>query len=121
MKRSAREPVPACKPGDHMPTDRLLPPEAIERAARILRAMGDPSRLRILELLHRRELCVTEIVEAVGQKFTTVSQQLRLLHAERLVHRRREGNHIHYALSDRHVVDLILNALAHARELDGEN
>jgi len=53
---------------------------------------------------------------AVGEKFTTVSQRLKLLHRERLIVRRRDGNHIYYALADRHVVDLILNALAHANE-----
>jgi ArsR family transcriptional regulator len=98
---------------------RLLPPDALERAAEILRAMGDGARLRILDLLKQRELCVTEIVAAVGEKFTTVSQRLRLLRSEGLIVRRREGNHIYYALADRHVVDLILNALAHAIELNG--
>jgi ArsR family transcriptional regulator len=82
--------------------------------------MGDGPRLRILDLLKRRELCVTEIVAAVGEKFTTVSQRLKLLRSEGLIVRRREGKHIFYALSDRHVVDLILNALAHATELDAE-
>jgi DNA-binding transcriptional ArsR family regulator len=81
--------------------------------------MGDSARLRILDLLKQREMCVTEIVAMVGEKFTTVSQRLKLLCSEGLVSRRREGNHIYYALADRHVVDLILNALAHAIELDG--
>jgi ArsR family transcriptional regulator len=81
--------------------------------------MGDVARLRILDLLRRRELCVTEIVAAVGEKFTTVSQRLKLLRAEGLITRRRDGNHLYYALADRHVVDLIFNALAHADELVG--
>jgi DNA-binding transcriptional ArsR family regulator len=96
----------------------LLPPRALERAAQILRAMGDAPRLRILDLLKQREHCVTEIVAAVGEKFTTVSQRLRLLRGEGLIVRRRAGNHLYYALADRHVVDLIFNALAHATELD---
>jgi DNA-binding transcriptional ArsR family regulator len=81
--------------------------------------MGDVARLRILDLLKQREHCVTEIVAAVGEKFTTVSQRLRLLRGEGLIVRRRAGNHLYYALADRHVVDLIFNALAHAKELDG--
>jgi len=113
-----KESVPACKISDHARAGDLLPPEALERAARMLRAMGDGSRLRILALLKQRELCVTEIVAAVGEKFTTVSQRLKLLLGEGLIIRRRAGNHIYYALGDRHVVDLILNALAHATELD---
>ena len=97
-----------------------LPPAALERAAQSFRAMGDAARLRILDLLKQRERCVTEIVAAVGEKFTTVSQRLKLLRMEGLIVRRRDGNHIYYALADRHVVDLILNALAHATELDAD-
>src|SRR4029077_9734206 len=115
-----KEPVPTSKAGDHPRAESSLAPDALQRAAQILRAMGDAARLRILDLLKRGELCVTEIVAAVGEKFTTVSQRLKLLRGEGLIVRRREGNHIYYALADRHVVDLILNALAHAKELDAD-
>lgn len=80
--------------------------------------MGDAPRLRILELLQAGERCVTEIVAASGEKFSTVSQRLRVLRGEGLISRRRDGNHLYYALADRHVAVLITNALAHARELD---
>jgi ArsR family transcriptional regulator len=80
--------------------------------------MGDGPRLRILDLLRGREMCVTEIVAAVDEKFSTVSQRLRILRSEGLIARRRQGTHLYYALADRHVADLIHNALAHATELD---
>jgi ArsR family transcriptional regulator len=80
--------------------------------------MGDAGRLRLLELLSEGEWCVTEIVEAVGDKFSTVSQRLRVLRDAGLVVRRRQGTHLFYALVDRHVVDLIRNSLAHAAELE---
>jgi DNA-binding transcriptional ArsR family regulator len=114
-----REPIPSCKASDHRPAESLLPAETLEGAAQILRAMGDAARLRILDLLKNGELCVTEVALAVGEKFTTVSQRLKLLRNDGLIVRRRDGNHIYYALADRHVVDLILNALAHATELNG--
>lgn len=82
--------------------------------------MGEAPRLRILDLLSQRELCVTEIVTAIGEKFSTVSQRLRVLRSEGLVQRRREGTHLFYALADRHVADLIHNALAHAHELEAQ-
>lgn len=113
-----KEPAPTCKASDHPMAGGSIPHEALESAAQILRAMGDAARLRILDLLKERELCVTEIVAEVGEKFTTVSQRLKLLRSEGLIVRRREGNHIYYALADRHIVDLILNALAHATELN---
>jgi ArsR family transcriptional regulator, lead/cadmium/zinc/bismuth-responsive transcriptional repressor len=71
-----------------------------------------------MELLAGGECCVTEIVQTLGEKFSTVSQRLRLLRSDGLVQRRREGTHIFYALADQHVLDLIRNALAHAAELD---
>jgi ArsR family transcriptional regulator, lead/cadmium/zinc/bismuth-responsive transcriptional repressor len=114
-----RDSAPTCGPGDHSSEVHSLSPKSLERAAQIFRAMGDAPRLRLLDLLKTREMCVTEIVAAVREKFTTVSQRLKLLRTEGLIVRRRSGNHIYYALADRHVVDLILNALAHARELDG--
>lgn len=80
--------------------------------------MGDAPRLRILQLLMQGEWCVSEIVDAVGEKFSTVSQRLRILRTEGLVSRRRKGTHLIYALADRHVAGLIENALAHAAELE---
>jgi ArsR family transcriptional regulator, lead/cadmium/zinc/bismuth-responsive transcriptional repressor len=64
------------------------------------------------------ERCVSELVEALGDKFSTVSQRLRLLRSEGLVARRRDGTHLYYALADAHVTELIQNALAHAAELE---
>lgn len=112
-----KEVIPSCNESDHSHAGEALPPASLERAAQLFRAMGDAPRLRILDLLKGRELCVTEIVAAVGEKFSTVSQRLRILRQEGLIARRRDGNHIYYALADRHVADLILNALAHANEL----
>ena len=74
------------------------------------------SRLKLLARLAYGEWCVTELAEAAGVGLSTVSQQLRLLRAERLVWRRREGKHIYYGLADTHVLDLVQSALAHASE-----
>jgi ArsR family transcriptional regulator len=112
------ESVPHCRLGDHPKRDRLrATSESLDRASRIFRALGDAPRLRLLELLAEGESCVTEIVQTLGEKFSTVSQRLRLLRGEGLVRRRREGTHIYYALADQHVIDLVHNALAHAAEL----
>jgi ArsR family transcriptional regulator, lead/cadmium/zinc/bismuth-responsive transcriptional repressor len=112
--------MPTCKASDHNRVIESIPPAALERAAQLFRAMGDAPRLRILDVLKNGEMCVTEIVSAVHEKFSTVSQRLRILRGEGLIVRRREGNHIYYGLADRHVVDLIVNALAHANELNAD-
>ncbi|MFK7984796.1 MAG: ArsR/SmtB family transcription factor [Sandaracinaceae bacterium] len=95
----------------------LHEPAVVARAASLLRAMGDPARLRLLEQLAAHgEQCVSELAEASGDGMSTVSQRLRLLRSEHLVSRRRDGKHIHYSLRDDHVRALITAALEHAAE-----
>lgn len=89
---------------------------AFERAAALFRAAGDIARLRLLHRLDAGECCVTELADASETKISTLSQQLRVLHAERIVKRRREGKHIYYSLADDHVRELIRAALDHASE-----
>jgi len=59
---------------------------------------------------------VSELAEGSGAKLSTLSQQLRVLLAERTVKRRREGKHILYSLADDHVRELVRSALEHASE-----
>ncbi|MFO0823965.1 MAG: metalloregulator ArsR/SmtB family transcription factor [Gemmataceae bacterium] len=94
-------------------------PKNLERAAGLFRALGDTQRLRLLHMLLGGEVCVTTLVTSLGEKFSTISQRLRILHTERLVSRRRDGSHVYYQLADEHVKSLVSNALAHADELDG--
>lgn len=93
-----------------------ISPDAFARAAALFRAAGDVSRLRLLHLLEQGEWCVSELADAEGTKMSTLSQQLRVLYAERIVKRRREGKHIYYVLADDHVRDFIAAALDHAGE-----
>jgi DNA-binding transcriptional ArsR family regulator len=122
MKQRNATTEPTCKDGDHTPVPRpAADPAAIDRAARLFRAMGDGPRLRLLDHLSHGECCVTELVSALGEKFSTVSQRLRILRTEGLVVRRRVGTHVFYALADTHVARLVANALAHAGELEGSD
>lgn len=90
---------------------------AYEQAAGIFRAVGDVERLRLLTRLSAGERCVTELAGAAGAGLSTISQRLRVLRAEGLVARRREGKHVYYSLADAHVAELVRNALAHAGEV----
>ena len=80
----------------------------------MLRASGDPSRLRILELLLSGELQVSEIADLTDAEMSTTSQRLRVLLQENLVARRRDGREMFYRLADAHVETLIRNVLDHA-------
>jgi DNA-binding transcriptional ArsR family regulator len=88
--------------------------EVFVRAAAVFRAAGDVSRLRLLHRLSRGESCVSELAADASTKMSTLSQQLRVLHAERVVEKRREGKHIYYRLADEHVRQLVAMVIEHA-------
>jgi ArsR family transcriptional regulator, lead/cadmium/zinc/bismuth-responsive transcriptional repressor len=116
---AAKMMMATCAPGEHAtrPARKAtVSEEAFSRAASLFRVVGDVARLRLLDRLSEREWCVTELAETAGVGLSTVSQQLRTLRAERIVERRRTGKHIFYSLADRHIIELIANALEHASE-----
>ncbi len=65
-----------------------------------LRAAGEPTRLRLLALLSRSELTVTELTHILGQSQPRVSRHLKLLAESGLVERFREGNWVFYRVAD---------------------
>jgi len=70
----------------------------LEATSAQLKAFADPTRLRILNLLHEGELCVCHLVDILGESQPTVSRHLGLLRQAGLVSVRKEGNWRHYAL-----------------------
>ncbi len=112
----------SCASEKHAPPPGLAPAqlETCERAAAIFRAMGDVNRLRLLSLLAKNELCVTELTEVLKDNLPAISQRLKLLRAERLVRTRRQGKHVFYSLADNHIAELIANGLAHGEEPEDE-
>ena len=78
--------------------------------ARVLGALAHPERLRILELVAQREMCVCELVAALGRRQAYVSQQLSVLRQAGLVIDRKEGLLVFYRLADRSVMSLVAGA-----------
>lgn len=110
---------PECTPQDHRASQlsrALIAAPALERCARIFRAMGEAPRLRLLARLADGPACVGELAEAEGESITTISQRLRVLRADNIVRGKRDGKHILYSLADQHMFDLVCNGLAHAAE-----
>jgi ubiquinone/menaquinone biosynthesis C-methylase UbiE len=66
----------------------------------MLRAAGDPTRLRLLLLLRQAELTVSELIEIVGQSQPRVSRHLKLLCEARLLERFKEGSWVFYRASE---------------------
>ncbi len=78
-----------------------------ERASKLLRLMANEKRLMILCNLVGRELSVNEIQEATNLGQSTVSQQLAVLRAEKLVTSRREAQSVYYSLASEDATRLL--------------
>ena len=72
----------------------------MDRLVTMLRAAGDPTRLRLLLLLRQAELTVSELIEIVGQSQPRVSRHLKLLCAAGLIERFKEGSWVFYRAAD---------------------
>jgi ArsR family transcriptional regulator len=77
----------------------------LEVRARVLKALGHPSRLAIVEELGQGERCVAELTDLVGSDMSTVSKHLSQLRSAGLVHDRRQGAQVYYRLAVPCVLD----------------
>lgn len=81
------------------PTD--LPAPLVETTARMLRCLGHPVRLRILDYLERKdEATVTEVYEALEIEQAQCSQHLNLMRDKGILARRKDGVNVFYRLGD---------------------
>lgn len=81
--------------------------------ATLFKALGDPTRVRILSTLLDAEVCVNDLAAALGMGQSAVSHQLGYLRDLHLVSVRREGKHVFYRLDDEHVHGLLAQGLDH--------
>ena len=93
-------------------------PGKAENAAlsELFRVFGDMTRIRILSVVSRHEMCVCDIAALLGMTQSAISHQLRLLKNSKLIKSRRDGKTVFYSLADEHVVSIINCALEHIRE-----
>ena len=90
---------------------------------KVMKALSDPNRVKILKLLQRRELCVCELQAAIGLAQPTVSKHLKILEDAGLVTYRKDGLWVNYRLSDGNdspYASALLGNLRHWLESDPE-
>lgn len=81
--------------------------EHIEQAARAIKAMSHPLRLKILCVLGKRELAVQDIVDLVGTSQSNISQHLAILRDKGVLRTRKDANRVYYRVSDTRTLQLI--------------
>ena len=83
-----------------------LPEDLAELIARRFRALSEPMRVRILDLLRDGELSVNELTEQLGASQQNVSKHLVLLVDAGMLARRKDGNRVYYRIADEGVFAL---------------
>ena len=71
----------------------------MKQFVRVMKALSDPNRVRILKLLGIKELCVCELQDLIGLAQSTTSKHLKVLEETGLVDYRKEGSWFIYRLT----------------------
>lgn len=89
-----------------MTLPRPLPDELAELIARRFRALGEPLRVRALDLLRGQEMSVTVLANELGTSQQNLSKHLAVLVDAGMLARRKDGTHVYYRIADEGVFDL---------------
>jgi ArsR family transcriptional regulator len=81
--------------------------EQIDQAARAMKAMAHPLRLKILCVLGNEEVSVQDIVDAVGTSQSNISQHLAILREKGVLKARKDANRVYYRVGAQRMLALI--------------
>jgi ArsR family transcriptional regulator len=90
---------------------------------RVMKALSDPNRVKIIKMLQHKTMCVCEMQEALQVSQPAVSKHLKLLEEVGLVNSKKEGQWVNYFLTDGRsspYVASLLGNLRHWLENDSE-
>ena len=93
---------------EHLVADLIDKQEHIETAARALKAISHPLRLKILCVVGSEEICVQDIVDAVGTTQSNISQHLAILRDKGVLQTRKDANRVYYRVADSRTLQLIV-------------
>ena len=90
--------------------------ESIRDFIRVMKALSDPSRIKILKMLQRRSMCVCEIQAALGLAQPTISKHMKILDDAGLVRFRKDGLWVNYSLAEEAPSVFVSAMLCHLKE-----
>ena len=93
--------------GNSVIHDMIDQQDHIETAARSLKAISHPLRLKILCVVGDEEVCVQDIVDAVGTSQSNISQHLGILRDKGVLQTRKDANRVYYRVADPRTLQLI--------------
>ncbi|MDR0267137.1 metalloregulator ArsR/SmtB family transcription factor [Paenibacillus sp.] len=93
----------------------MIDDQAATQVADWFKAFSDPTRVKLIDALLQRELCVHDLTILLGMGQSAVSHQLRYLRNLRIVKRRKEGKTVYYSLDDTHIEQIFVQTLQHTQ------
>lgn len=85
----------------------------IEKSVNIFKALGDLTRLRIVESIFDGGKSVGDIAKQLNMTQSAISHQLKTLKDNDIVKGERKGKEVHYYLSDEHIKEIIAQVFYH--------
>lgn len=79
----------------------------VEFRAEVLKALAQPTRLKIVDFLRDGERCVCEIFPAIGEEQSNTSRHLNMMMAAGVLSRRKDGLKIYYAIKHPEVLEVM--------------
>lgn len=98
---------------------KQLNSDIVLQLAELFKTMADVTRIKIINALREKDLCVCELAELLAMTPSAISHQLRVLRAANLVKFKKEGRSAIYSLADEHVLCLFAQGLEHVLEEKG--
>lgn len=97
-------------------SDELPDEEELADMAELFKVFGDSTRIKILFILSKCDMCVCDIARTLGLSQPAVSYQLKVLKQAKLIRSRKSGKAVCYSLADSHVEMIIGMAKEHLEE-----
>jgi ArsR family transcriptional regulator len=97
-------------------TPKPIPAAALKRTATVLRVLGHPHRLRIIEMLSGKKLTVGQLAEVLGIAPNACSQHLNNMKAHGILTCDRQGKSIYYQVDDPNALSVIDCIRSHTTE-----
>ena len=96
---------------------KLHSKELLYGLSEFYKIFGDQTRLRILDALLNKPLCVNEISELLDMTQSAISHQLKNLRTSNLVKTKKIGKNVYYSISDEHIKIILKYGLEHISEV----
>ena len=86
---------------------------SLDKSVNIFKALGDNTRLKIVEALMSGEANVNSLVGLLGMTQSAISHQLKILKLNGIIKSERKGKEVYYSLDDSHIETIVKTVIEH--------